>query len=202
MIGAKIRRHRELKGLTQKALGDLLGVAESTVSGWESSDKPPPSKYLSRLSQLLDISLEDLVGLAPRIEGAYPVTETVLLPVVGQAQAGAPKIAIQEYEEFKPVEKELIRGGDYIWIRVEGDSMEQAGILPGGYVLVRLQPYIEPGQIGVVDLFDDGVVIKYVHPDRDRVVLLSANPNYQPRYVHADQCRIIGLVEEYRKRMI
>jgi len=200
-IGDKIKRNRERKGLTQAQLGSALGVSAQTVSGWESGDEPPPSKHLGALSQIIGMRIEELLGIDLPVE-AYPVTEMVRLPVIGQAQAGGPRLAVRDYDEEKPVERELIRGGDYIWVRVEGDSMTGAGIHPDGYALVRIQPHVEDGQIAVVDLYDDGVVIKYFHRTKDRIVLISANPSYIPLSVTPDRCRVIGLVEEYRKRTI
>jgi len=126
----------------------------------------------------------------------------VLLPVIGQAQAGRPRIALDDELEMAPVEKELIAGGDYFWMRVEGDSMINAGIHPGDLVLVRRQPFVENGQIAVVDIFEDGVVIKQVYRAGNRLVLISANPAYMPMSVSPENCRIIGLVREIRRRIV
>jgi len=199
-IGERIKRRREAMGLTQADLGRLVGVSYQTISGWEVGDDPPPSKHLPALCRALDMRPEELLNmdLPPN---AFPVTEMVLLPVIGQAQAGKPRLALEDYEEKKPVEKELVSGGEYFWMRVEGDSMTGAGIFPGGLVLVRRQPYVENGQVAVVDMFDDGVVIKQVYRTDNRLVLISANPSYMPISVPADQCRIIGLVVEFRRRI-
>lgn len=202
-IGERMKRRRESLGLTQVDIGNACGVSFQTVSGWERQSGPPPAKYIPKLCEVLKMRPEELLGMDPATlpPGAYPVTEMVLLPVIGQAQAGRPRIVLDDELEMAPIEKELVAGGDYFWMRVEGDSMINAGIHPGDLVLVRRQPFVENGQIAVVDIFDDGVVIKQVYRAGNRLVLISANPAYMPMSVSPENCRIIGLVREIRRRI-
>jgi repressor LexA len=80
-------------------------------------------------------------------------------------------------------------------LRVRGDSMIDAGIMPEDYVIVRQQERATAGDI-IVALIDDEATVKYYQPRRDRVELVAANANYEPIVVDSGvSFRILGLVK-------
>jgi repressor LexA len=118
-------------------------------------------------------AIELLVGKAKR------AIRNQGLPLVGQVAAGQPILAEEHIEEYLEV-PEVIGGetGDYI-LRVKGDSMRDAGILEGDYVVVRPAKDAANGEI-VVALLEDEATVKRFYRERDRVRLQPANKAYKP----------------------
>jgi repressor LexA len=117
-------------------------------------------------------AIEVLVGRAKRaIKGG--------LPLVGQVAAGQPVLAEENIEEYVEVPP-MIGGddGDYV-LRVKGDSMRDAGILEGDYVVVQEAKEAANGQI-VVALLEDEATVKRFYREKDRVRLQPANSAYKP----------------------
>jgi repressor LexA len=113
------------------------------------------------------------------------------LPVVGQVAAGAPILAEENIEEYLEV-PEVIGGetGDYI-LRVKGDSMKDAGILEGDYVVVRPADVADNGEI-VVALIGDEATVKRFYRDKDSVRLEPANKAYKP--IRSKDAALLGTV--------
>jgi repressor LexA len=113
------------------------------------------------------------------------------LPLVGQVAAGAPILAEENIEEYLEV-PEVIGGetGDYI-LRVKGDSMKDAGILEGDYVVVRPGEVADNGEI-VVALIGDEATVKRFYKEKDRVRLEPANKAYKP--IRSADATLLGTV--------
>jgi repressor LexA len=113
------------------------------------------------------------------------------LPVVGQVAAGAPVLAEENIEEYLEV-PEVIGGetGDYI-LRVKGDSMKDAGILEGDYVVVRPSDVADNGEI-VVALIGDEATVKRFYKEKDQVRLEPANKAYKP--IRSAEATLLGTV--------
>ena len=114
--------------------------------------------------------------------------------ILGQIAAGKPTVAEETYDgTLEP--RDLF--GDprgMFALRVRGDSMIDAGILEGDYVIVRQQQQAMPGEI-VVALLESEATVKYYRPRRGTVELVPANAAYQPIIVKSDQnFRILGVV--------
>jgi repressor LexA len=100
------------------------------------------------------------------------------VPLVGRVRAGQPNLAQEEWIGFFPL-PEVFRGADCFVLNVKGDSMVEAGIQEGDYVIVRRQAQAENGDI-VVALIDDEATIKRFKKSQAEIVLEPANPKYQP----------------------
>ncbi len=102
------------------------------------------------------------------------------IPVVGRIAAGAPILAVENIEDTLLLDKELIRGERLFALRVKGDSMTEAGILDGDFVVVRPQGTAQNGEI-VVALLDDEATVKTFYRDAfGKVRLQPANAHYKP----------------------
>lgn len=102
------------------------------------------------------------------------------VPIVGRIRAGEPILAEENIEGYTIVDEEDVRGGDYFFLRVEGDSMINARIMDGDYVFVRRQPDVENGEIAVVRINGEEATVKRVHKVNDNIILEPANPKYKP----------------------
>ena len=129
--------------------------------------------YLRRRSSK-SRSLEILDG------GGNPLrTRGVEVPIVGRVAAGEPLLAVQNLEGSLWLSPEWVNGGETFLLRVQGESMVEAHILPGDYALVRRQPTAEHGEI-VVALLNDEATVKRLLLKGDQVVLKPENPGMKP----------------------
>ena len=113
------------------------------------------------------------------------------LPLVGEVAAGEPVLADERIEEYLEV-PEVIGGetGDYI-LRVKGDSMKDAGILEGDYVIVRPAEIADDGEI-VVALIEDEATVKRFYKEKQRIRLEPANKAYKP--IRTNDAHLLGRV--------
>ncbi len=110
------------------------------------------------------------------------------IPVVGIVTAGQPILAFENLEGTMPWEGEP---GCFA-LRVRGDSMINAGILPGDKVVVRPQSSADDGQIVVARIGDEATV-KRLFRRNGQVLLLPENPNYQP--IDGSEAELVGVVK-------
>jgi repressor LexA len=113
------------------------------------------------------------------------------LPLIGQVAAGAPILAEENIEEYLDIPA-VVGGenGDYV-LRVKGDSMKDAGILEGDYVVVRQASDARNGEI-VVALIEDEATVKRFYREKDRVRLQPANSAYKP--IRTRDASVVGKV--------
>ncbi|MDQ0189324.1 transcriptional repressor LexA [Alicyclobacillus cycloheptanicus] len=110
---------------------------------------------------------------------AVPETSTVLAPVVGKVTAGLPITAIEHVEDFLPIPGNLGKDGEVFVLRVQGDSMIEAGILDGDYVIVNRQPTAANGDIVVAMTEDDEATVKRFFREADHIRLQPENASME-----------------------
>lgn len=115
------------------------------------------------------------------------------IPVIGKVAAGQPILATENIEGRIDLHRSLVRWRDAFFLKVKGESMIQAGILEGDYLLVKPQPTAETGEI-VVALINGEATVKRFAKKGERILLHSANPAYAPIEVtqRSGDFRIIG----------
>ena len=114
------------------------------------------------------------------------------LPVVGKVAAGTPIEAIENVERTVPVPQGLFRQRPTYLLKVQGDSMIEAGIFDGDLIAVRKSQTARSGEI-VVARIDDEVTVKTLKLNRSSATLLPANDAYAPIRVAADELMIEGI---------
>jgi repressor LexA len=144
----------------------------------------------------------EVVGRERRVAAAIPasapgpVAEPHRLPLVGQIAAGGPLLAEENIEDYLAVPEPLSRGGDEFLLRVKGDSMVEAGILEGDYVVVRRQQTAQNGDIVVALVGEDEATeeatVKRFFRDNGRVRLQPENSALDPLF--PDHVHILGKV--------
>ena len=123
--------------------------------------------------------------------------------VVGRIAAGLPILAEEHILDTVRIERSMVRGGrDVFGLRVNGDSMIEAGIFNGDYIFVRKQLAAQRGDI-VVALIGDEATVKYYYPEKDYIAFKPANQHMAPILVRATDFRptmLLGVVVGvYRK---
>ncbi len=136
----------------------------------------------------------DLAG-APE-EGSVPAPAYV--PLVGRIAAGGPVLAEQAVEDVFPLPRELVGEGTVFMLKVVGDSMVEAAICDGDWVVVRQQPTAENGEI-VAAMIDGEATVKTYKRRDGHVWLLPHNSAYEP--IPGDEATVLGRVVSVLRRV-
>lgn len=115
------------------------------------------------------------------------------VPLVGRIAAGSPILAEEDIEEIFPLPTELVGKEPVFMLRVQGDSMIDAGIFDGDLVVIRRQPEALNGEIVAALIDGEEATVKRFKRDGDRVLLIAENPAYEP-IVLTQGVEIIGKV--------
>ncbi len=130
--------------------------------------------------------------------------DMVEIQVLGRVAAGLPLLAEENVIDTVRIDRGLLRGGKEVFgLKVQGDSMIEAGILTGDYIFVRKQLTAQRGDI-VVALIGEEATVKYYEPERDYVRFQPANKDMAPILVRAADFRstmILGVVVGVFRRM-
>ncbi len=105
-------------------------------------------------------------------------------PCIGDVAAGTGVLASENVEELLPLPEDFTGTGSLFMLRVRGESMIEAGILDGDYVVVRQQPDADNGDIVVAGIPGDEATVKTFSRRRGKVVLTPANPRSPPWSSH------------------
>ena len=125
-------------------------------------------------------------------------TDVAMVPVLGRIAAGGPILAEEQVETVMPLPRELVGQGQLFLLRVSGDSMIDAAICDGDYVVVRSQQSADPGEV-VAALLGDEATVKTLSRKDGHVWLLPQNPAYEP--IPGDDARILGKVVSVMRRL-
>jgi repressor LexA len=125
------------------------------------------------------------------------------VPILGRIRAGLPTLAVEDIEGFLTLDESLLLSNKGFLLRVVGDSMIEAHIIEGDYVLVQPQMDVQSGEI-VVALINDEATIKRFYQEANRIRLEPANVNMQPILIDRDDPslniigKVVGLIRNLR----
>ena len=123
-----------------------------------------------------------------------PQAEILQLPLVGQITAGAPILAKQNIEEYISLPSNLVRGSNNFVLKVKGDSMVNAGILNGDYVIVDKKYSASNSEIVVALIHKEYATVKRFEQDGDLVKLKPENEFMEPIVLSSKDVEVIGIV--------
>ena len=132
-----------------------------------------------------------LPGETSHLGNSASTDRTKFVPLLGQIAAGGPILAEQAVEETFPLPESLVGQGELFMLKVKGDSMLDAAICDGDYVVIRSQKDCEKGEI-VAAMIDGEATVKTFSRKDGHIWLLPANDNYAP--INGDDCEILGKV--------
>ena len=121
----------------------------------------------------------------------YTKKELVEVPVVGKITAGAPILAVENVSDTFPIPLDFVGNSECFMLTVSGESMIEAGILDGDYILVKKQNVARNGEI-VVALIEDEATVKTFYKESDHIRLQPENSTMDPIIVK--NCEILGKV--------
>ena len=127
----------------------------------------------------------------PAQKNYYAEKELIDIPLVGKITAGMPILAVENVTDTFPIPIDFVGNSECFMLTVRGESMINAGILDGDYILVRKQSDAINGQI-VVALIEDEATVKTFYKEKDHIRLQPENPTMDPIIV--PDCKILGKV--------
>ena len=123
------------------------------------------------------------------------------VPLVGDVAAGTGVLAAENIEEMIPVPTDLSGDGDLFMLRVRGDSMIEAGIFDGDYVVVRSQPTADNGDIVVAGIPGEEATVKTFLRKRNKIVLRPSNPTMEDLVFDPRDVQIYGKLVTLMRRL-
>jgi repressor LexA len=172
-----------------REIADAVGLASpSTVHAHlEALQKKGYIRKDATKPRAIEISYAPGVGPAASSSGVRHV------PLVGRIAAGSPTQALESIEDVFPLPAAIVGDGEFFMLRVKGESMLDAGIHDGDYVVVRKQSDATPGSV-VAALLDDEATIKTLVRQGAKTILRAENPAFSPIEVTEENSRILGKV--------
>ena len=188
-ILALIRNHVAVHGYgpTVRELCAALGLRSTATVQYHLQALARDGRIVMEAGKKRSISLP-AAEAAPASEPSNIMsTNRTAVPIVGTVAAGQPITAVENIDGYVPWE-----GGEgWFALRVKGESMKNAGILPGDLVVVRPQPTAETGEIVVALLEDEATVKRFSHRGNE-ILLLPENEDFSP--IDGRRAMILGVV--------
>ncbi len=142
-------------------------------------------------------------GTRPAAETSRPAVndDTRDLPLLGKIAAGVPIEAMGQERDRMRVPEAMLGAGEHYLLEIEGDSMINAGILNGDFVVIKKTDTAQSGEIVVALVDGDTATLKRLRKKGASIALEAANPAYKTRIYNADevqvQGRLVGLMRKY-----
>lgn len=178
-----------------REIGEAVGLASSsTVHGH--LDRLEKKGFIRR-DPTKPRAIEILDGDGPSAGDAFS-TSFAKVPIVGKVTAGVPITATENIEDYFPLPTHMVGDHEVFILNVIGDSMIEAGIHNGDYVIVRQQPTATNGDIVVAMTEEDEATVKTFYKERDHIRLQPQNPTMEPlRLKHVTILgKVIGLFRD------
>ena len=137
----------------------------------------------------------------PTSDAAVERRPVAHVPLIGDIAAGTGVIAQENVEDSYPLPADFTGPGDLFMLRVRGESMIEAAICDGDFVVVRSQPVAEAGDIVAAGISDGEATIKFYKREGDEVVLTPANATLSAMRFAADEVTIFGKVVTVLRRL-
>jgi repressor LexA len=123
------------------------------------------------------------------------------VPLIGDVAAGTGVLAQENVEDLIPLPTDFTGEGDLFMLRVRGDSMIEAGILDGDFVVARQQTVAENGDIVVAGIPGDEATIKTFKKSGNNITLVPSNSSMKPMVFTSDEVQIYGILVTVMRKL-
>jgi len=194
---------------SMREIGEAVGLTSTSVSYQLSTLQN--KGYLRRDAgrpRTVEVRLPGHPAVRPEAEGSeeqgldIPSQEAAYVPLVGRIAAGTPVLAEEAIEDIFPLPKQIVGDGTLFLLKVVGDSMINAAIADGDWVVVRKQEDAENGEIvaALIEGIEDEATVKTLRRASDgHIWLMPHNPAYDP--IPGDDATILGRVVAVLRRV-
>lgn len=190
ILASNLKDLADKKRVTQADIIRDLELSESTVRSWFNGEKYPRIQKLQLLAEYFNVPRSRLTE--KRAEN-LSIATLKRIPVLGEIACGDPITADENIIDYRDEIAEQLPTGDLFYLKAKGESMSPT-ITNGSYVLIKVQPNVENGEIAAVLVNGDTeATLKRVKHQGDIVMLVADNPEYMPYVITKDNpARIIG----------
>ena len=199
----RLKELRTQRGLNQTDLAKAIGIAQPTLSGWESEKFQIDDANKIKLADYFGVSIDYLMG-----RNDVPQTvKGVRIPIYGSVPAGIPLEAIENIEGYEEITPALASKGEYFALKIKGESMSPY-ILDRDIVIVRKQESVDSGDIAIVLVNGNEATCKMVKIGDYGITLIGHNTLVYPPHFYSQKeiatlpVRIIGRVVEVKRSLI
>ena len=202
----RLKLLRMKKNLKQSELAHTLGVAQSTLSGWENGKFEIDDNNKMKIADYFGVSVDYLLGRDnnphPRDIDLFQTEEIAIFEVVGSVTAGYDGLAIEEPDgETIPIPISFLHGRkkeEFFTLRIKGDSMYPR-LLEGDIVLVQRTTTVDSGDIAVILYNGSEATVKKViyNYGENWLEMVPFNPENNKKRIEGqdlEQCRVLGKV--------
>jgi repressor LexA len=180
------------------------GIAASTLSDWKSGRSTPKTEKIKLIADYFGVSLEYMIGKSESMVGRADMLDSTRIPIIGEIRAGSPIITNESVLGYEYAD--VGESDEYFYLKVQGNSMKNIGMVDGSLVLFRKQQYAEDGEIVACLVGGDSATVKRFRRSKKNVYLMPENEEYEPIKLSTDdfesgEARILGVAVEIKIKL-
>lgn len=182
------------------------GISASTFTDWKNGRSVPKIDKIKLIADFFGVPLEYMVSGETGALGDSPlgVCDGTLVPIIGEIRAGSPIITNESVLGYERAE--VGDADEYFYLRVQGDSMKNIGMVEGSLVLFRKQQYAGDGDVVACLVGGDCATVKRFRRTKKNVYLVPENEEYEPIKLTTDdfesgEARILGVACEIKIKL-
>ncbi len=178
------------------------GISASTFTDWKTGRSIPKLDKIKLIADHFGVSLDYMInnGITPEDDEG----EGCNVPIIGEIRAGSPIITNETLLGYEHAD--VADADDYFYLRVQGDSMKNIGMIEGSLVLFQKQQYAEEGDVVACLVGGDCATVKRFRRSKKTVYLMPENEDYAPIKLTTDdfesgEARILGVAREIKIKL-
>lgn len=182
------------------------GISASTFTDWKNGRSVPKIDKIKLIADFFDVPLDYMMsGGTERYESvAAGAPEGARVPIIGEIRAGSPIITNESVLGYERAEVSDV--DEYFYLRVQGDSMKNIGMVEGSLVLFHKQQYAEEGDVVACLVGGECATVKRFRRSKKNVYLVPENEDYEPIKLSTDDfesgdARILGVACEIKIKL-
>ena len=180
------------------------GIAASTLSDWKNGRSTPKTEKIRMIADYFGVSLEYMLGKAESSPNGVEFYNVAQIPIIGEIRAGSPIITNESLLGYEYAE--VNESEEFFYLKVQGDSMKNIGMVDGSLVLFRKQQYAQEGEIVACLVGGDSATVKRFRRSKRNVYLMPENEEYEPIKLSTDdfesgEARILGVAVEIKIKL-
>ena len=181
------------------------GISASTFTDWKNGRSVPKMDKIKLIADYFGVSLDYMLSGIGTAEGVIPhVSSGKKVPIIGEIRAGSPIITNETLLGYEKAE--VSEADEYFYLRVQGDSMKNIGMVEGSLVLFHKQQYADDGEIVACLVGGDSATVKRFRRAKKNIYLVPENEEYTPIKLTTDDfesgdARILGVACEIKIKL-
>lgn len=191
----------KINNTTVYRVAKSTGISATTFTDWKNGRSTPKADKLKRIAEYFGVSIDAMMdGHTAPMHNAREKN----VPIIGEIRAGSPIITNETVLGYERAEVDDIE--EYFYLKVQGDSMKNIGMIDGSLVLFRKQQYAENGDVVACLVGGECATVKRFYRLHKQVELRPENEEYEPILLSTDdfesgEARILGVAREVKIKL-